>query len=222
MKKSDLVMSKIIEILGSDIAVGWIVPIILFVLSSDKMMKKYKQRKKIKTYKSKVNKNIFKEYCENKKVQKAVSFGDQNAIKGEMVLEAGNRTLKAQVDMKNSPNNNEKRDFVMLYLQYLSNVDLSGAYLNDYKIEFEIKASDSIKAIQLEINNNNMDKLVDEFIKTSNIFEKYSLKMKNYCTENLWENIKEICFTVFAEEEYITETKGTFEIKNFQLVNKES
>ena len=35
MKKSDLVMSKIIEILGSDIAVGWIVPIILFVLSSD-------------------------------------------------------------------------------------------------------------------------------------------------------------------------------------------
>lgn len=42
--------------------------------------------------------------------------------------------------------------------------------------------------------------------------------MQNYCTESVWKNIKQICFTVFTAEEYITEINGTFEIKNFQLV----
>ena len=193
-------------------------PIGLFILSSDRFVRKYKQRKGKKKYKNKENKNIFKEYCENQKIHPAVSFGDTNAIKGEMILKAGNRILKAKIDMENNPGNRQDRNFVMLYLQYLPNIDLSGAYLNNYKIEFEIKASDGMKAIQLEIKDKNMDKIVDEFIKTSNEFEKYSFKMQNYCTENVWKNIKQICFTVFTEEEYITEINGTFEIKNFQLV----
>ena len=211
-------MTKIIEILSSNIAVGWVVPIVLFILSSDRFVRKYRQRKRKKEYKNKENKNIFKEYCEKEKIHPAVSFGDINAIKGEMILEVGNRILKAEIDMKNNPSNKEDRNFVMLYLQYLPNIDLSGAYLNNYKIEFEIKASDGVKAIQLEIKDENMDKIVDEFIKTSKEFEKYSFKMQNYGTENLWENIKQICFTVFTEEEYITEINGEFEIKNFQLV----
>ena len=211
-------MTKIIEILSSNIAVGWVVPIVLFILSSDRFVRKYRQRKRKKEYKNKENKNIFKEYCEKEKIHPAVSFGDISAIKGEMILEVGNRILKAEIDMKNNPSNKEDRNFVMLYLQYLPNIDLSGAYLNNYKIEFEIKASDGVKAIQLEIKDKNMDKIVDEFIKTSKEFEKYSFKMQNYGTENLWENIKQICFTVFTEEEYITEINGEFEIKNFQLV----
>lgn len=108
-------------------------PIGLFILSSDRFVRKYKQRKGKKKYKNKENKNIFKEYCENQKIHPAVSFGDTNAIKGEMILKAGNRILKAKIDMENNPGNRQDRNFVMLYLQYLPNIDLSGAYLNNYK-----------------------------------------------------------------------------------------
>lgn len=210
-------IEKIIHILSSEIAVGWVVPIVLFILSSDWIIKAYNRRGRIRKYKKKEKINILKDYCENKKVLTSVSYGDSEAILAETLIESGDCILRAFIDVKNKPDSKEKREHVMALLQYIPTIDLSGAYLNDYNIQFEIKSSNNIKGIQLEIKDHNMDHIVDRFIETTQDFKPEILEMNKYPDENSWEKIKEICFTVFVENKYIFETKGNFEIKNFRL-----
>lgn len=167
--------------------------------------------KKIKRELSEID--IFSGYEQLKESIPIVSFGDSKAIKIGPLQQSGIYILKADIDLKNKPKTGENRDFVMALLKYIPS--LNWKYYCEMKYSFKFKIRGNIKGIRLEIKDNRIQKIMDEYIPVTQDFREHAFLLKG--DSAVWENIEEICFTVFCENEYIDGDTGKFEIINCRL-----
>lgn len=174
------------------------------------------ERKKIEiatTKKKLAPVDIFMEYAKSKKVIPIVSFEDSNAIQIDPLQQCGIYILKVNIDLKNKPTTRDNRNFVMALLKYIP--ELNWKYYCECGYSFKFKIRGNIKGLQVEVKNNRMRKVIDEYIAVTNNFKEVSFQLNG--DSSIWEKIEEICFTIFCEDKYICSNNGMFEIIDCKL-----
>ena len=157
-------------------------------------------------------KDILGEYVRHRDVEPIVSYGDSHAIVIEPIMQYGKPLLKAHINISQSPNTKEKRQFVMALLKYIPNENWK--YYSEKNYLFKFKIRGTISAIQLEIKDPIGNKIINKFVEVKDSFTEYAFALYN--AQN-WERIDQICFTVFCENTYISEEQGNFEIMDCYL-----
>lgn len=214
-------MEKIISFLENQIVVVWISPLVLAAIigiwnmilhhiKNTKVGIPYRIRNKKPVY-------IFNKYCEKNRIQPIISYGDSNALQVTTELDKGNVQIKANMDLSHLPKANHERNFVMILLKYIPLANFSYFYKKGYSFIFDIKSKKGICGIQLEIKNTHGGKIIDEYIQVSPNLSHHSFKLNEYSNSEGWKDINEICFTIFTEDGYILERKGSLEIYNCML-----
>lgn len=173
------------------------------------MYEKWKRRK----VKRELHTHNILEFCDRKKLIPIVSFGDSHAIEIEPLLKNGIYLLRADINLERKPPINIDRIFVMALLQYTPYVDWSYYAECGYRLKLKIRGN--IKGVQLEVKNRSNQKLIDEYIGITSSFELWEFPLD--LEPSRWKEVKEICFTVFDESEYILNVRGYFEIINLVL-----
>ncbi|MFR8033418.1 MAG: hypothetical protein ACLU6W_05275 [Lachnospiraceae bacterium] len=108
----------------------------------------------------------------------------------------------------------EGDNFVMLLFSYKPSENWEEFYNKGYRMAFDLVLSETINKICLQIKNSSQTQFVDIEL-PSGKFD-YLLSRMSDNKEN-WSDIKEICFVVFANDDYINGEYGSFEIKDFCL-----
>lgn len=200
---------------------NWITPIITAIISGLIVyyVQMYKKNPLKKFARRKKEYMILDEYCRSKDVVPIVSYGDSSAITTATMIQRGNVTLKADLNLQNCPKNNEKRNFVMALLKYIPPCDWSSFASRDYVIEFTMRVSQNIKGVQLEIKDPRGSKIMDEFVQAEEKELVYTSSLAASCEGAGWKQISEICFVIFTEEQYIDGINGHFEISDFKLAS---
>lgn len=148
-------------------------------------------------------------------IKKAVSFGDDEAIVVEPLMQYGKPILIANLNMSNAPQDYNNVVFVMAFLEYLPLKNWSCFSELDYQLVFKIRGN--INGVQLEIKDEKKRKIIDEYIKITDTFEKKTVSLRN----RQLSNISEVCFTIFNENKYIQKGgNGKFEMFDFWITNE--
>lgn len=117
--------------------------------------------------------------------------------------------------------NNNPGNFVMACIQYVPYENWALFYKNNYALDFSINFSDTVKAVQLEVKDQeNINKVIDDEIKNSYNHgnQHISINLASKRNQKSFEKIHEICFTVFVESSYIEiDQDGEFTITNLML-----
>ncbi|WP_330616782.1 hypothetical protein, partial [Sellimonas sp.] len=117
------------------------------------------------------------------------------------------------IDLSHKPKKAIKREFVMALMVFIPAKDWSAYVECGYRLKFKIRGN--IRGVQLEIKGKDKRKLLDSYVPVSDHFEE-----KNYPLEGpdtLWQQVEELCFTIFCDPEYIEADKGHFEIIKCRL-----
>lgn len=101
----------------------------------------------------------------------------------------------------------------MALLKYTLCVDWSYYAECGYCLKFKIRGN--IKGIQLEVKNRRKQKLIDKYIQIRDSFEAWEFPLDKEASK--WEDVEEVCFTVFDEPEYILNGRGSFEVMDLTL-----
>ena len=113
----------------------------------------------------------------------------------------------------------DKNAFVMGLFKYTPSEKWSEFYDAGYYLNFDVKGSEKIKAFQLEIKSKNGEKIIDKKIiinKNGNHFcEKLSHMTR---VGSVWNDITEICFTVFLCNAYVSGDEWDFSIENLKMI----
>lgn len=123
--------------------------------------------------------------------------------------------MKAELKLNHKPIDSSDRNFVMALLTYLPAMDWSYYAESGYSLKFKIRGN--ISGIQLEVKNKDKRKVIDEYIHVSDIFKEKAFPLAG--DSMIWQDIEEICFTVFCEKEYVQKDKGYFEVMDCVLEN---
>ena len=103
--------------------------------------------------------------------------------------------------------------FSMLLFAFYPSENWKSYCEEDYSLEFDLITSKNILLVQLQIKNDQKGQFIDFPIKQG-FFKR---KLKEMTEIDAWQSIKEICFTIFANNDYIKNEKGTITIKNLRL-----
>lgn len=214
-------MEKIIEFLSNQVVIGWVAPIVIAAaIGSWKLITDEIKGQRIgipyRVYWKKPV-DVFKKYCEKNKIYPVISYGDSKALKVCSEINKGTITVKANMDLKKKPQNDDYRNFVMILLKYTPKCNMVYFYKKGYSLMFDVKSKKGVSGIQLEVKDINGDKVIDEFLKVSEELKHYSFKLSDYSKVEGWKEINEICFTIFCEKGYITKNVGSVEIQNCLL-----
>lgn len=105
--------------------------------------------------------------------------------------------------------------FAMVLLAYTPSLNLINYFDDNYCLEFFLNMSPNINLVQLQIKNSNQYQFVDAAI--SNGY--FRCALSEISDRNSWKDVKEICFTIFADDNYITGEEGYLEIRDIKLTN---
>ncbi len=103
--------------------------------------------------------------------------------------------------------------FSMILFSYIPSENWLNYVDEDYRMKFFMETSDSIRQVQLQIKNSSQQQFVDVTLKKG--FFDYALK--DISKRESWKDIREICFIVFANDEYIMGENGFIRIKGLRL-----
>lgn len=103
--------------------------------------------------------------------------------------------------------------FSMILFSYIPSENWLNYFDAGYRIKFSMETSDSIKQIQFQIKNSSQQQFVDVPLKKG-IFD---YAMKDISIRESWKDVREICFIVFADDEYIMGENGFIQIKGLRL-----
>ena len=148
-----------------------------------------------------------------KRVEAIVSYGDSHAIQIAPLLHNGCFILSGSIDLSHKPKKAIKREFVMALMVFIPAKDWSAYVECGYRLKFKIRGN--IRGVKLEIKGKDKRKLLDSYVPVSDHFEE-----KNYPLEGpdtLWQQVEELCFTIFCDPEYIEADKGHLEIIKCRL-----
>lgn len=203
-----------------DTVLGYAISFLLGIISGvfatvlyDKLCVEKKKREVAAIKKELVPIDIFAEYVKSREVIPIVSFEDSNAITIEPLFQSGIYVLKASINIENKPKTRDNKNFVMALLKYIPELNWRYYCECGYSLKFKIRGN--IKGLQLEVKNDKMRKVLDEYISITEFFEENTFRLKG--DGSIWESIEEICFTVFCEGKYISGTNGRFEIMDCRL-----
>ena len=119
----------------------------------------------------------------------------------------------ANIDMPESVRHKDGCQFAMLLFPFVPAVNFSEYYDEDYALSFTLETSENIKQVQLQIKNRSQQQFIDYSVHNGRFYE----KIKNMADRTNWSDVLEICFTIFADDSYITGESGYIKITDFQL-----
>lgn len=103
--------------------------------------------------------------------------------------------------------------FSMILFSYIPSENWLNYFDAGYRMKFFIETSDSIKQVQFQIKNSNQQQFVDVPLKKGS----FDYTMNDISQRESWKDIREICFIVFANDEYIMGENGFIRIKGLRL-----
>lgn len=157
--------------------------------------------------------DIVKEYVKFRAIQTVKSF---SGVREECVVEENTKVVCAEIEIPSYVKEKAGGEFEMILFEYIPSENWWDYFDEKYRLEFRIDRSNSIKQVQLQIKNSDQHAFVD--LKIDGNF--FSRPLSQMACRDAWKDIHEICFTVFADEDYITGEKGIIQIRKLQLSNK--
>lgn len=157
--------------------------------------------------------DIVKEYVKFRAIQTVKSF---SGVREECVVEENAKVVCAEIEIPSYVKEKAGCEFEMILFEYIPSENWLNYFDEKYRLEFGIDRSNSIKQVQLQIKNSDQQAFVD--LKIDGNF--FSRPLSQMACRDAWKDIHEICFTVFADEDYITGEKGIIQIRKLQLSNK--
>ncbi len=103
--------------------------------------------------------------------------------------------------------------FAMLLFLYVPSENLLNYYDEQYRLEFILNTSQNIKKVQLQIKDTQQSQFVDLPLNSG----EFKVPLNEISIRTSWKDVREICFTVFADENYIVGENGFIEVNNLQL-----
>lgn len=210
-------MKEIINFLENQTVGVWLAPLIIAAIIGvwNVIIKKITGSRNNSIFTTKRNRTVqvFNKFCEKNRIEPMVSYGDKNAIKVISEIDRGIVKVKADIDTSNKPESDDN-NFVMILMKFIPGCDMSYFYRKGYRFKFDIKSEGGISGVQLEIKGRNLDKIIDEYIEVTDVVKQHSYKLNEYSNEEVWKEIKEICFTIFTNNCYIENDTGSIEIHN--------
>ncbi len=140
-------------------------------------------------------------------VVKSFSF-----IRENCVLEDG-MNVYADVVIPKEVKEKEGCQFLMILFSYIPSENWINFFDENYKMKFYLETSENIKQVQLQIKDSHQQQFVDVGVHDGEFY--YSLA--EIAPKQSWKDIREICFTIFADDSYIVGEKGYIRIKDFEL-----
>lgn len=98
--------------------------------------------------------------------------------------------------------------FSMILLSYIPSENWLNYFDAGYKMKFAIETSYNIKQIQLQIKDSHQQQFVDLALREGT----FDYLMGDISSRESWKDVREICFTVFADDEYILGENGFIRI----------
>lgn len=157
--------------------------------------------------------DIVKDYVKFRAIQTVKSF---SGVREECVVGENDRVVCAEIEIPSYVKEKAGCEFEMILFEYTPSENWWDYFDEKYRLEFGIDRSNSIKQVQLQIKNSDQHAFVD--LKIDGNF--FSRPLSQMAYRDAWKDIHEICFTVFADEDYITGEKGIIQIRKLQLSNK--
>lgn len=137
-----------------------------------------------------------------------------SSTRDNCLIENGiNKSVYADLLIPNELKQREGCHFAMILFSFIPSENWTNYFDQNYKLSFNLDTSDSIKQIQLQIKNSNQHQFVD-FAITRGYF---SHTLSELSQRKAFSNVHELCFTIFADDNYILGEKGFVSIKNLML-----
>lgn len=157
--------------------------------------------------------DIIKEYAKFQAIQIVKSF---SGVRDECVLEENGRAVCAEIKIPSHIKEKTGCNFEMILFNYIPSENWLNYFDEHYRFEFELDRSDSIKQIQLQIKNAEQQAFVDLRFSDNS----FSRPLSMMARREAWKDIREICFVVFADEDYIRGENGIVRIRDLRLSKK--
>ena len=157
--------------------------------------------------------DIVKEYVKFRAIQTVKSF---SGVREECVVEENARVVCAEIEIPSYVKEKAGCEFEMIIFEYIPSENWLNYFDEKYRLEFGIDRSSNIKQIQLQIKNSKQQAFVDLKIKG----DFFSCPLSQMASKDAWQDIQEICFTVFADENCIVGENGIIRIRGLQLSNE--
>lgn len=152
--------------------------------------------------------NIFEKFNRFHSVQLLASF-----LATREKYEIQNNSVAANIYIPERIMRLEDCNFVMVLFSFSPNLNLENYCKENYSLYFELDTSDSIEQVQLQIKDTNQQQFIDEPIEKG----VFNYKLKDMANVESWSSVREICFVVFADDQYIKNEKGEIIIRNLSL-----
>lgn len=136
------------------------------------------------------------------------------SIRDQCIVEDGMEpSVYANIMIPMEVKKREGCQFSMILFSYIPSENWLNYVDAGYRMKFFMETSDSIRQVQLQIKNSTQQQFVDVPLKGG--FFDYALK--DISKRESWKDIREICFVVFADDEYIMGENGFIRIKGLRL-----
>lgn len=132
----------------------------------------------------------------------------------QCVIEGGAEpSVYADIIIPTAVKKREGCQFSMILFSYIPSENWLNYFDAGYRMKFSMETSDSIRQVQFQIKNSGQQQFVDVPLKKG-IFD---YAMKDISKRESWKDIREICFIIFANDEYIVGENGFILIKGLRL-----
>lgn len=162
--------------------------------------------------------DLLNDYTRFSEIKSVISFADPRLVK----LKVHKDSFEVNVDLSGVEKTGNQ-EFVMALFEYTPCDNWSGFFDAQYFLEFDIAGSGGIKAVQLEVKDDIRNKIIDKMIETGEDVEHCRIWLPSTTRDRAaWRKVGQICFTVFLNDLYMTDVKGTFTVKNLKMIPHES
>lgn len=137
-----------------------------------------------------------------------------SSLRDKCIIEDGlESTVYADIFIPEEVRRKEGCQFSMILFSFIPSENWLNFYDENYKIKFVMETSDNINQVQLQIK----DSLQQQFVDCEISNGEYCYLLSEIADREAWKDIREICFTVFADDRYIEGEKGFIRIIGFKL-----
>lgn len=151
-------------------------------------------------------------YTRYKPVQVVKSFSSTRD-NCDIIDDNGTPVIYTEIVIPKEVKMKEGCQFVMLLFPFSPPENFENYSKEGYFLEFILDISENIHFVQLQVKNSRQNQFIDLPIKCGH----FRCKLSELASENSWQDICEICFTIFADDKYITNDKGYIKIKGLRL-----
>lgn len=154
--------------------------------------------------------SIIKDQSQFSNVQVVESFSESRK---KCFIDGKNEVVYADICIPEEIKKKEGCIFSMIQFPFIPSENWMNYYDEDYKMKFIMETSSSIKKVRLQVKDTHQHQFWDEDTYSG----EFILRLSEMAPRKAWKDIFEICFTVFASDDYIEGEKGFIQIEKFKL-----